>query len=98
MHTCEGGGVDSRKVAGLTRNWTIQSTLTSRSEEGEEDTELIGLEDITAEKLDAEFDWLQLAAPRSSKREPAANQAASPPSPPDQCETHEVYNLMRLAR
>jgi hypothetical protein len=60
MHTREGGGINPQKVADLTKNWTIQSPLTSRGKEGEEDIELIGLEDITAEELDAEFNRLQL--------------------------------------
>ena len=38
MHTREGGG-DSRQVADLTINWTIQSPLVPRSEKGEEEGE-----------------------------------------------------------
>jgi hypothetical protein len=60
MHTREGGCVNLQIVADLTKNWTIQSPLTSRGKEGEEDMELMGLEDITAEELDAEFNRFQL--------------------------------------
>ena len=59
MRTCEGGGAASQKDMDLKRNWTLQFPLTSRNEEDEDDIELGGLEDVT-EKLNAEFDPLQL--------------------------------------
>ena len=59
MRAHKDGGIASQKVMDLMRNWTLQSPLTSRNEEDEDDTELGGFKDI-AEKLDAEFDRLQL--------------------------------------
>lgn len=93
MHTREGGGVDPQKAADLTRNWTIQSPLTSGAEEGEEDTELMGLEDITAEELDAEFDRLQLTTtdPQNTNQQQARPLPGE--APPTTAELHEVYNI-----
>jgi len=50
-----GRGLDSQKVVDLVRNQTFQFPLTPRNEGGEEDIEmgLGGLEDITAEELEA---------------------------------------------
>ena len=69
VHTHEGGGVDSQKMADLKRNWTIQSPLTPRNGEDKGDMGLMGLEDITTEELNDEFDRLQLtpSGPQSSK-------------------------------
>jgi hypothetical protein len=97
MHTREGGGVDSQKVADLVENWTIQSPLTSRNEEGEGDTELLGLEDITAEELDAEFDRLQ---PTPSDPQITNQQQVRPlpgQTPPTGAKLDEVYNLDEIS-
>jgi hypothetical protein len=96
-HTREGGGVDSQKVADLVENWTIQSSLTSRNEEGEGDTELLGLEDITAEELDAEFDRLQ---PTPSDPQITNQQQVRPlpgQTPPTGAKLDEVYNLDEIS-
>jgi len=93
MHTRKGGGVNPWKVVDLTRNWTIQSPLTSRTEEGEEDTELMGLKDITAEELDAEFDrlWPTATDPQNMNQQQARPLPGE--APPTTAEFHEVYNL-----
>lgn len=46
--------------------------------DGEEDIEMWGLEDITAEELEAEFDLLQLRTP--GPRQGTTQQRARPPS------------------
>ena len=77
----------------LTRNWTFQPPLTSGSEGGEEDIEIWGLEYITAEELEAEFDRLQL---RKSHSQDTTQQQVRPlpgKTPPPATELHEVYDL-----
>jgi hypothetical protein len=76
---------------------TIQSPLTSRNEEGEGDTELLGLEDITAEELDAEFDRLQ---PTPSDPQITNQQQVRPlpgQTPPTGAKLDEVYNLDEIS-
>ena len=92
MHTCEGGGVDSEKVANLLKNWTFQSPLTPGNEGDEGDTEMMGLEDITAEELEAEFDRLDLRSSDLQDTVPQQLQGEIPPT----AQLHEVYNLEEI--
>ncbi|KAF9778011.1 hypothetical protein BJ322DRAFT_1025371 [Thelephora terrestris] len=91
MHTRKGGGVDSQKVADLTRNWTFQSPLTPGNESVDEDTEMMGLEDTTVEELEAEFDRLQASDKRSEQH------VVPPPQTSSTVQLHEVYNLEEIA-
>ena len=96
MHTREGGGVNSQKVADLMKNWTFQSPLASGNEGGEDDIDMGGLEDITAEELEAELDRLQLG---TSDPQGATQQQVRPlpgKTPPPTAELHEVYNLKEI--
>ena len=43
MHTREDGGIDARKAADLTKNWTFQSLLTPGNGSGKENIEMGGL-------------------------------------------------------
>lgn len=98
MHTREDGGIDSQKVADLTRNWTFQSPLKSTGEGQEEDTEMMGLEDITAEELEAEFDRLQLITEQheSGPREQQQVRLLPSEETPPTAQLHEVYNLEEI--
>ena len=93
MHTREGGGVNSQKVADLMRNWTLQSPPASGNKEDEDDTELEGPEDITAEELDAEFDRLQLNSSNSRNTDQQQVRPLPGQIPPLEATLHEVYNL-----
>jgi len=96
MHTHEAGGIDSQKVADLTKNWTLQPPLTwtPGNEGDEEDLDMGGLEDITAEELEAEFDRLQL---RTSGDPQDATQQQIKPLPggnlPPAAKLRELYDL-----
>ena len=97
MHTREDGGVDSQKVENLLRNWTLQSPLTPRNEGDEEDTEMMGLEDITVEELEAEFDRFQLR-PSDPQVQDTVQQVRPLPgeTPPPTARLHEMYNLEEI--
>ena len=68
--------VKAKNITAILKNWTFQCPLTPGDKEGEDDAELLGLKDITAEELEAEFNWLQ----------PAAGLATSWANPSYQCE------------
>ena len=97
MHTWEGGGVNSQKVENLMRNWTLQPPLTPGDNGDEEDnTDMMGLEDITAKELEAEFEQLRL---RQSDPQHTAQQQVQPlpgDTPPPIAELHKVYNLEEI--
>jgi len=97
MHTREGGGVDSQKVENLIRNWTFQPPLTQGNDGSkEDDTDMMGLEDITAEELEAEFDRLQLT--QSDPQQMTQQQVRPLPgeTPPPIAKLHEMYNLEEI--
>lgn len=90
MHTREGGGVDSQKVSNLLENWSFQPPLTSGDKADEEDTEMGGLEDITPDELEAEFDRLHLGLSNSAQQQ---NRPLPDKTLPPTAQLHEVYNL-----
>jgi len=96
MHTREDGGIDSQKVVDLMKNWTLQSPLTSGNDGGDDDIEIGGLEDITAEELEAEFDRLRL---RTSDPQDVTDEQVRPfpgETPPPTAKLHEMYNLEEI--
>ena len=96
MHTREDGGVDSQKVTDLLRNWTFQSPLTPGNEGSEGDTEMMGLEDITAEELEAEFDRLHLSLSDPPQDTTQRINLLPNETPPLAAKLHEVYNLEEI--
>jgi len=56
-------------------------------------TELMGLEDITAEELDAEFDRFQLTPTDPQNMNQQQARPLPGEAPPTTAELHEVYNL-----
>jgi hypothetical protein len=93
MHTREGGGINSEKVADLTNNWSFQSPLAL---ENGEDVEMMGLEDTTIEELEAEFNLLQT---ESASDPPSASQQTGPLSvktPPSTAKLHDLYNIKEI--
>ena len=95
MHTREGGGINSQKVADLAKNWTFQSPLAPGSfGEGNEDTEMMGLEETTVEELEAEFDRLEAgSAPNPHNTNERAGRL---PRETTTAQLHEVYDLEEI--